>query len=481
MRGQEMMYVQTSQNSHCSMDTDFFGLRIFCQSCYWLRIAASNGRFSVFVSQALDECVRSTYKEQMHQLSIREKLEILADAAKYDASCASSGTSKRSSGAGKGLGSTEGMGICHAYAPDGRCISLLKILLTNHCIFDCHYCINRKSSNVRRAGFTAQEVVDLTLSFYRRNYIEGLFLSSGIRKSSNHTMEQIVEVARSLREDHDFRGYIHLKTIPDADAGLVEQAGLYADRLSINVELPTQAGLARLAPDKNSAQIEGAMAGVRSSIIDNLDARKKYKHAPQFAPGGQSTQMIVGADAATDSDIIGKANELYGRHALRRVYYSAFSPIPDASAVLPLQRPPLLREHRLYQSDWLMRFYGFSANDVKQATDPAGMLPLDIDPKLAWALNFREQFPVDVNRAPKEALLRVPGLGVRAVGLLLRARRHKRLRLEDIARITVSINKLRPFIVTSDWRPLELSDRLDLRSLFSRPKKAEQLELFSAP
>ena len=413
--------------------------------------------------------------------TIREKLEILADAAKYDASCASSGTSKRSSKGGTGIGSTEGMGICHSYAPDGRCISLLKILLTNHCIFDCHYCINRKSSNVRRAGFTPEEVVDLTLSFYRRNYIEGLFLSSGIRKSSNRTMEHMVEVARSLREDHDFRGYIHLKTIPDADPELVALAGLYADRLSINVELPTDAGLARLAPDKDGARIEGAMADVKLSITDNLDARKKYRSAPRFAPGGQSTQMIVGADAASDSDIISKASGLYDRHRLRRVYYSAFSPIPDASAVLPLKRPPLIREHRLYQSDWLMRFYGYSATEVQQATDPTGMLPLDIDPKLAWALNFRDQFPVDVNRAPKEALLRVPGLGVRGVGMLLRARRHKRLRLEDVARITVSIEKLRPFIVTADWRPVQLSDRADLLSLFVRPKKVEQLELFATP
>lgn len=417
----------------------------------------------------------------MKIIPIREKLEILADAAKYDASCASSGTSKRSSAGGKGIGSTEGAGICHAYAPDGRCISLLKILLTNHCIFDCHYCIDRKSSNVKRAGFTPEEVVDLTLSFYRRNYIEGLFLSSGIRKSSNRTMEQMVEVARSLREDHDFRGYIHFKTIPDADAELVELAGRYADRLSINVELPTTAGLARLAPDKNEDRIEGAMSGVKAAITDNIDARKKYRSAPQFAPAGQSTQMIVGADAATDNDIIIKASGLYDRFRLRRVYYSAFSPIPDASAVLPLTRPPLIREHRLYQSDWLMRFYGYSAGEVQQATDASGMLPLDIDPKLAWALNFRDRFPVDVNRAPREMLLRVPGLGVRGANLLVRARRHKQLRLEDVARITVSIDKLRPFIVAADWRPVRLSDRADLKSLLVRPKKAEQLELFASP
>ena len=410
--------------------------------------------------------------------SVLEKLEILADAAKYDASCASSGTTKRNSSGGKGIGSTEGMGICHAYAPDGRCISLLKILLTNHCVFDCHYCVNRKSSNVRRARFTPQEVVDLTLSFYRRNYIEGLFLSSGIVKSSNHTMEQLVEVARLLREEHDFRGYIHLKTIPEADPELVHQAGLYADRVSINVELPTDAGLVRLAPDKSARQIEGAMGKLKSDIVEAKDSKKRFKHAPRFAPAGQSTQMIVGADAATDADIVGKASRLYDNFRLRRVYYSAFSPIPDASAVLPLKRPPLIREHRLYQSDWLMRFYGYQPGEVMQATEADGNLPLDIDPKLAWALKFRERFPVDVNRASKEQLLRVPGLGVRAVGRILASRRHRTMRLDDVAKLTVSIAKVRPFIVTADWRPLLLTDRADLRALLA--PKQEQLELFAA-
>jgi putative DNA modification/repair radical SAM protein len=415
----------------------------------------------------------------MSRLGTREKLAILADAAKYDASCASSGTSKRdSAGSAKGLGSTEGMGICHAYAPDGRCISLLKILLTNSCIFDCHYCINRKSSNVRRARFTAQEVVDLTLSFYRRNYIEGLFLSSGIIHSSNYTMEQLVEVARSLREDHDFRGYIHLKTIPDADPELLRQAGLHADRVSINVELPTERGLKRLAPEKDAGRIEGAMQGLKTAIEEGADASKRFKSAPVFAPAGQSTQMIVGADSASDGEIIGRASTLYDRFRLRRVYYSAFSPIPDASAVLPLNRPPLMREHRLYQSDWLMRFYGFKPEEVAAAADESGMLPLDIDPKLAWALKFRESFPVDVNAAPREALLRVPGLGVKAVDKIIASRRWRRLRLPDIGRLTVSVQKLRPFIVTEDWRPTSLTDRADLQS-WIKPKK-EQLELFAA-
>ncbi len=414
----------------------------------------------------------------MSQLQITEKLAILADAAKYDASCASSGTAKRTSTKGIGMGSTDkGMGICHAYAPDGRCISLLKILLTNSCIFDCHYCINRKSSNVRRAKFTAKEVVDLTLSFYKRNYIEGLFLSSGIIKSSNYTMEQIVEVARSLREDHDFRGYIHLKTIPDADPELLAAAGRHADRLSINVELPTRAGLQKLAPEKSEARIEGAMGGLKEEIADNKDARKKYKSAPNFAPAGQSTQMIVGADAATDGDIVLKANSLYDRFGLRRVYYSAFSPIPDASAVLPLKRPPLMREHRLYQSDWLMRFYGFAPKEVIDAAGADGMLPLDIDPKLAWALQSRATFPLDVNRAPRAMLLRVPGLGVKAVDAIVRARKWRRLRLEDVGRLTVSVAKVRPFLIAEGWSPGALTDAQDLRALLA--PKIEQLELFA--
>jgi putative DNA modification/repair radical SAM protein len=410
----------------------------------------------------------------MASLDIAQKLTILADAAKYDASCASSGTRKRDSAGGKGIGSTEGMGICHAYAPDGRCISLLKILLTNSCIFDCHYCINRKSSNVRRARFTAAEVVDLTLQFYRRNYIEGLFLSSGIIRSPDYTMEQIVEVARSLREDHQFRGYIHLKTIPDADPGLVHAAGVHADRVSINVELPTAAGLARLAPEKDGERIEGAMAATKRSILDNKDAKKRYRSAPGFAPAGQSTQMIVGADAATDQAIIGRASALYDRFRLRRVYYSAFSPIPDSSAVLPLVRPPLVREHRLYQADWMMRFYGYSRAETADAAEEGGNLPLDIDPKLAWALKHRDRFPVDVNKAPREALLRVPGLGVKAVERIIAARRQRRLRLEDLGRMTVSTRKIRPFLIAADWRPTLLADA----AMPVRRVEPAQLELF---
>ncbi|MBB4859983.1 putative DNA modification/repair radical SAM protein [Novosphingobium chloroacetimidivorans] len=409
-------------------------------------------------------------------MSLKDKLEVLADAAKYDASCASSGTSKRDSSKG-GIGSTEGMGICHAYAPDGRCISLLKILLTNYCQFDCHYCINRKSSSVRRAAFTVQEVVDLTIGFYRRNYIEGLFLSSGIIRSPDHTMEQLVEVARKLREEHGFKGYIHLKTIPDADPEIVAQAGLWADRVSINIELPTSGALTRLAPDKSEQRITSTMGDMKNAIVEAKDASRKFKSAPRFAPAGQSTQMIVGADAATDVQIIDRASSLYRGYGMRRVYYSAFSPIPDASAVLPLMRPPLMREHRLYQSDWLLRFYGYEPFDIRDASD-GGMLPLDIDPKLAWALKFRDAFPVDVNRAERERLLRVPGLGVKAVKTILATRRYRKLRLDDVARLTQSIAKVRPFIVTLDWRPTVLTDRSDLRRLLAPAQ--EQLELFAA-
>jgi putative DNA modification/repair radical SAM protein len=290
-------------------------------------------------------------------------------------------------------------------------------------------------------------------------------------------MEQLVEVARSLREDHDFRGYIHLKTIPDADPELIRQAGLHADRVSINIELPTEQGLQRLAPEKDGRRIEGAMGGMKGAIVEARDSAKRFKSAPVFAPAGQSTQMIVGADGASDCDIVAKASTLYDRFALRRVYYSAFSPIPDASAVLPLKRPPLMREHRLYQSDWLMRFYGFKAGEVADTADSAGMLPLDIDPKLAWALKFREQFPVDVNRAPREALLRVPGLGTKAVDRILSSRRLRSLRLDDVGRLTLSIAKVRPFIIAADWRPTTLTDRADLRTILQ--PKTEQLELFA--
>ncbi len=413
----------------------------------------------------------------MAQLDIRRKLSVLADAAKYDASCSSSGTSKRDSRGGKGIGSTEGMGICHAYTPDGRCVSLLKILLTNFCIYDCVYCINRVSSNVQRARFSVEEVVELTLNFYRRNYIEGLFLSSGIIQSGDYTMEQLVLVAKKLREEHDFRGYIHLKLIPEADAKLVEEAGLYADRLSANIELPRDEAMGRLAPQKDVGVIKKAMANVRLKVEAAKPQKKDRARPPKFAPGGQSTQLIVGADGAPDTEILDRSASLYGGYGLRRVYYSAFSPIPDSSSALPLSKPPLMREHRLYQADWLMRFYGFSAPEIGEAST-GGMLDLAIDPKLAWALNQRAQFPVDVNTAPREMLLRVPGLGVKSVDRMISVRRYRTLRLEDIGRLCRGIDKVRPFITTLDWTPRGLTDAVDLRERLIGSPKAEQLSLF---
>jgi putative DNA modification/repair radical SAM protein len=413
----------------------------------------------------------------MAQLNLRRKLAVLADAAKYDASCASSGTSKRDSRGGKGIGSTEGMGICHAYTPDGRCVSLLKILLTNFCIYDCVYCINRVSSNVQRARFTVDEVVELTLNFYKRNYIEGLFLSSGIIRNGDYTMEQLVLVAKKLREEHHFRGYIHLKLIPEADPKLVEEAGLYADRLSANIELPRDEAMGRLAPQKDVGVIKKAMADVRLKVQAAKPDKRAKARPPKFAPAGQSTQLIVGADGAPDTEIIDRSASLYGGYGLRRVYYSAFSPIPDASSALPVTKPPLMREHRLYQADWLMRFYGFSPPEIGEATT-GGMLDLAIDPKLAWALNRREEFPVDVNTAPRERLLRVPGLGVKSVDRMISVRRYRTLRLEDVARLCRGIDKVRPFITTLDWTPGGLTDAVDLRARIAPEPRPEQLTLF---
>lgn len=406
--------------------------------------------------------------------SLKERLAILSDAAKYDASCASSGTVRRDSSVSGGLGSTEGSGICHAYAPDGRCISLLKILLTNFCIYDCAYCINRSSSNVERARFSPEEVIWLTLEFYRRNYIEGLFLSSGIIRSSDHTMEEMVRIARELRTIHNFRGYIHLKSIPEASAHLIEEAGLYADRLSINIELPTDAGIGRFAPEKQPENIRRSMGNLRLKIEEMAEPTLQTRRKRKFAPAGQSTQMIVGADGACDATILGTSARLYGSYGLKRVYYSAFSPIPDSSKKLPLIKPPLMREHRLYQADWLYRFYGFDIGEITSGRE-GGMLDLDLDPKLAWALSHREQFPVDVNRADREMLLRVPGFGTKTVKGILSSRRFRKLRLDDMKRLGVSLKKVQAFIICDGWTPHRLVDRSDLRAMFQ--PKPEQLSL----
>lgn len=402
-------------------------------------------------------------------MDIGAKLKILADAAKYDASCSSSGGNKRDSLGTGGIGSNEGMGICHAYAPDGRCISLLKILLTNFCTYDCVYCINRRSSNVQRARFSVKEVVDLTLNFYKRNYIEGLFLSSGIIRNADYTMEQLARVAKSLRVDHQFRGYIHLKTIPDAAPELITEAGRWADRLSINIEMPTESGLQTLAPEKNLRDIRAAMGSLRLSI----DEARAEPKSPRFAPAGQSTQMIVGADDASDRAVLSTSSNLYNNYGLRRVYYSAFSPIPDASKALPLVAPPLVREHRLYQADWLLRFYGFTVDDIAPPDGAHANLDLDVDPKTAWALRNREHFPVDLNTASRESLLRVPGLGVKTVDRLLDLRLHKRLRFDDLAKLRVPTRKIAPFVITVDHRPREQSDSTRLRGRLLAPQQAD--------
>lgn len=367
------------------------------------------------------------------------------------------------------------MGICHSYTPDGRCVSLLKILLTNYCIFDCQYCVNRVTSDTPRARFTVDEIVDLTVQFYKRNYVEGLFLSSGIIQNSDYTMQQLTLVAKKLRTEHHFGGYIHLKTIPGADEELITEAGLWADRLSVNIELPTEMDLKQLAPEKKKPQIVSAMSGIKEKIDEIKSDKKAGMRPPKFAPAGQSTQMIVGATATPDSEILKTANELYLGQRLRRVYYSAYSPIPHADSLLPGKSPPLIREHRLYQADWLLRFYGFDVNEIVVRGDQN--LDLEIDPKLAWALQQRDYFPVDVNSASREQLLRIPGIGARSVERILSIRRHKRLRTDDLKKLRVAWKRAKSFVVTEDHNPaLADLDRGDLKRLIA--PKQKQLSLF---
>jgi putative DNA modification/repair radical SAM protein len=405
-------------------------------------------------------------------MNLETKLAILSDAAKYDASCASSGAPKRSAAPGKGMGSTTGMGICHSYTPDGRCVSLLKLLLTNFCLYDCLYCINRRSSDIPRARFSPQQVVDLTLSFYRRNYIEGLFLSSGIIRSADYTMEQLVLVARTLREEHEFRGYIHLKTIPEASPELIEAAGRYADRLSVNIELPSREALSTLAPEKSDVSIKRAMGEIRLKLDEKAEAGAK---APRFSPAGQSTQLIVGADDSSDASIMDTADTLYRSYRLRRIYYSAFSPIERASSRLPNRAPPLMREHRLYQADWLMRYYEFSVSELSQAM-PGGKLDLNMDPKTTWALANRHLFPVDVNTADRHLLLRVPGLGVRVIDRIISSRRHRRLRYDDLKTMGATLKRARHFICAADYRPHQSDgDSENLRRALSNAPRQQSL------
>jgi len=385
---------------------------------------------------------------------IREKLNILADAAKYDVSCSSSGGNRKNDN--KGLGDSHASGICHTYTEDGRCVSLLKILLTNHCIFDCAYCVSRKSNDIERAAFTVEEVVQLTMNFYRRNFIEGLFLSSGIFKNADFTMERLLRVVKKLRLEERFNGYIHLKTIPGASEELIREAGMYADRMSINLEMPTESGLKLLAPDKSHQDVIKPLGFVQNQIVQFKEERKLIKSVPKFVPAGQSTQMVIGATPETDKDIMHTADAYYRNFSLKRVYYSGYIPISNDNR-LPIlgTQPPLVRENRLYQTDWLMRFYGFHVNELLNDANPH--LDIDIDPKLSWALRNLQHFPVDINVAAYKVILRVPGIGVGSAKKIVQARKFGKLRIDQLKKIGVAYNRAKHFIKCADT-PYQLKD-----------------------
>ena len=412
----------------------------------------------------------------MQQEKIQEKLKILADAAKYDVSCASSG-GKRANTPG-GIGNSHGMGICHSYTEDGRCVSLLKILLTNHCIFDCAYCVSRRSNDVQRAAFTVQEVVDLTMNFYQRNYIEGLFLSSGIFKNADYTTERLVRVAKELRTIHKFNGYIHLKVIPGASDELMREAGLFADRLSVNIEIPSEEELKKVAPEKNYADVLAPMALLKEEIMANKEERRLFKYAPTFAAGGQSTQMVVGATPETDLQVLGLADSLYQEKGLKRVYYSGYIPISADERMPVLQHPPLLRENRLYQADWLMRFYGYKVGELVDAANPT--LDMEVDPKLAYALRHPAMFPIDVNKADYGMILRIPGVGVKSANKIIAARRFGRLRYEHLQGFGVVLKRAKYFLTCADRIPVHAGmDPGIVRRQLLHDKPAErQLSLF---
>jgi len=385
---------------------------------------------------------------------VLEKLSILADAAKYDVSCSSSGSKRKNEN--KGLGNAEGMGICHAYTEDGRCVSLLKILLTNHCIFDCAYCVSRKSNDVKRAAFTVQEVVDLTINFYRRNYIEGLFLSSGIFKDPDYTMERLVLIARKLRTEHKFNGYIHLKTIPGASEELIKEAGIYADRLSVNVEMPTEQSLKLLAPDKKREDMIKPMTFLKNEIIANREEQKAIvKAKPQlFAPAGQSTQMVIGATPESDWQILKMSDGFYRHMNLKRVYYSGYVPVSNDNRLPAIGTPvPMIRENRLYQADWLLRFYGFGVDEIVTPDDP--FLDMQIDPKLSWALRNLHQFPVDINKADLELIKRIPGIGIQSAQKIWEARKFNKLTWDHLKKFNIATNRAKFFLnmKVQDFQP----------------------------
>lgn len=385
---------------------------------------------------------------------ITEKLKILADAAKYDVSCSSSGSERKNQG--RGLGNATNMGICHTYTEDGRCVSLLKILLTNHCIYDCAYCVSRRSNDVKRAAFTVQEVVDLTINLYRRNYIEGLFLSSGIFSNPDYTMERLVRIAKQLRTRENFHGYIHLKTIPGASNELLAEAGLYADRLSINVEMPTEQSLQLLAPDKNRQQILQPMKFLKEAIHENREEKLKTHKAPLFIPAGQSTQIVIGATPETDLQILHIADQFYKKMELKRVYYSGYIPVSNDNRLPAIGTPvPLVRENRLYQADWLLRFYGFNVQELVSPQHP--LLDMDIDPKLAWALRHLHLFPLDINKAEPALIKRIPGIGLQSAHKIIAARQFNKLNWEDLKKTGIAINRARYFI-TCNSREFERRD-----------------------
>lgn len=414
----------------------------------------------------------------------QEKLNILADAAKYDVSCSSSGSNRANSN--KGLGDSSGMGICHSYTEDGRCVSLLKILLTNHCIFDCAYCVTRKSNDIKRAAFKIQEVVNLTINFYRRNYIEGLFLSSGIFKSPDYTMERLIAVAKKLRTEEKFNGYIHLKSIPGSSDELMREAGLYADRLSVNIEVPTISGLKLLAPDKKHEDFTKPMLKVKNEIIQYNQEKKIIKSTPKYAPAGQSTQMIIGATGESDKDIMYSATHYYKNYNMKRVYYSGYVPVAEDSRLPAIgTQVPMLRENRLYQTDWLLRFYGFGVQEILNNDHPN--LDIDIDPKLSWALRNLQQFPVDVNKAEKQILARIPGIGMKSVHKIIGARRFRKLNWEHLKNIGVALNRAKYFIIcdSSHWEHRDMdADKIKGRILQNsigkfRKEYSSQLSLFN--